>query len=1048
MIQLRRACGGIWRKLSNLYKVMKKYRVVLTILLFIAVMTGGRLLWLELFKPSGQPFAAGGLLDLRNWDSGSGQTITLDGEWEFYPGILPMSEGHDQDFAKYRAQRLDIPSKWNAHLRTDTPTPYGFGTYRLRIAVDSADEVYSIYVPSIRSSSQLYVNGKLIASSGHPASSAEEYEARNVPYIATFMADKERTIELVIQAANFADPRSGGLVRSLKFGTDEAIFREKQLSMATQQLIAAALMMQAVYLLLFFAIERNKHWFYFAVSIMSFTLITLNSSEDKLLLHWFPISYAWSYKLLCLSLTVLAYAILQMVSVQLPEAWRAKWLRVYGVAAIVGVVMSIWLPPQGSEMMQYAIFLTASPIFVLLIVSVLRMAVKGIRSSLMQFLAFLAFSNHMIWWMIYMFMGIKVIFYPFDLILGMILFSSIWIKRYFELYTEQKLLTEKLEEVDRKKDMFLANTSHELRNPLHGMINISQSVLERERDAISGTSIRELETVLKVGRRMSLMLDDLLDVARLKDSSLRLNIQSVSVQPIVSGVMDMIRFMAVGKPIELTNRVSEHFPKVFADENRLIQILFNLLHNAVKYTHEGEVCVEAYTEKGRAFIVVSDTGVGMDESTVRRVFEPYEQAHPMNGYEGGFGLGLSISKQLVELHGGTISVRSVPAKGSRFVFTLIPDDCSGAKVAHEKGTDGSLGFFQSLEVAAAQPVPDDRKEEKQDPLQRYVGDKPRILVVDDDALNLSIMVSILSRDDYKAETVMNGAEALALLDGQEWDLVITDIMMPGMSGYELTQKIRERYAVSELPVLLLTARNRPQDIENGFLAGANDYVTKPVEARELRARVQALTHLRRSARQRIRMEAAWLQAQIEPHFFLNTLNSIVALHADNPEQMIELIDHFGDFLREKFKFQNIGERVPLNDELKLVRSYLFIEQARYEDRLQVEWEMDGNTEYWHIPPYSIQPLVENAIRHGLMKRAEGGIVRIRVRTLDGGAEISVIDNGVGMSEEVAAGLLEPDADRKGIALLNVDFRLKRLYGRGLNIASTPGAGTSVSFVIS
>lgn len=1026
---------------------MKKYRVVLTILFFIAAMTVGRLFWLELFEPSGQPFAADGLLDLRNWDAESGQTITLDGEWEFYPGILTMSEGQERDFAKYRAQRLDIPSKWNAHLQTDTPSPYGFATYRLTIVVGSADEVYSIYVPSIRSSSQLYVNGKLIASSGRPASSAEEYEARNVPYIATFMANKERTIELVIQAANFADPRSGGLVRSLKFGTDEAIFREKQLSMATQQLIAAALMMQAVYLLLFFAIERNKLWFYLAVSIMSFTIITLNSSEDKLLLHWFPISYAWSYKLLCLSLTVLAYAILQMVSIQLSESWRVKWLRIYGVAAFVGVVMSIWLPPQSSEIMQYAIFLTASPILVLLIVSVLRMAVRGIRSSLMQFLAFLAFANHMVWWTIYMFMGIKVIFYPFDLILGMILFSSIWIKRYFEMYTEQKQLTEKLEEVDKKKDMFLANTSHELRNPLHGMINISQSVLERERDAISGTSIRELETVLNVGRRMSFMLDDLLDVARLKDSSLRLNIQSALVQPIVSGVMDMIRFMAIGKPIELINRVPEQFPKVLADENRLIQILFNLLHNAVKYTHEGEVCVEAYTEKGKAFIVVSDTGIGMDEETVRRVFEPYEQADPMNGYEGGFGLGLSISKQLVELHGGTITARSVPTKGSRFVFTLKLDDRSESQVIQEKGTDGSLDFVQSLAVAAALPVPDDRKEDEPDPLQRYVGDKPRILVVDDDALNLSILVSILSRDDYKAATVMNGAEALALLNDQEWDLIITDIMMPSMSGYELTRKIRERYTVSELPVLLLTARNRPEDIENGFFAGANDYVTKPVEARELRARVQALTHLKRSARQRIRMEAAWLKAQIEPHFFLNTLNSIASLHTDNPERMIELIEHFGDFLREKFKFQNIGERVPLNDELTLVRSYLFIEQARYGDRLQVEWEINGNTEDLHIPPYSIQPLVENAIRHGLMKRAEGGIVRIRLSKLDVGAEISVIDNGIGMSDEVVAGLLEPAADRKGIALRNVDFRLKRLYGRGLNIASAPGAGTTVSFVI-
>src|SRR5690625_4138570 len=107
---------------------------------------------------------------------------------------------------------------------------------------------------------------------------------------------------------------------------------------------------------------------------------------------------------------------------------------------------------------------------------------------------------------------------------------------------------------------------------------------------------------------------------------------------------------------------------------------------------------------------------------------------------------------------------------------------------------------------------------------------------------------------------------------QEWDLVISDVMMPRMSGYELTRIIRKRFTISELPILLLTARNRPEDIENGFLAGANDYVTKPVDAVELKSRVNALTEVRKSSRERLRMESAWLQAQIQPHFLFNTLN--------------------------------------------------------------------------------------------------------------------------------------------------------------------------------
>ncbi|XID95575.1 ATP-binding protein [Paenibacillaceae bacterium WGS1546] len=1024
--------------------VMEKYRVYIAILLFATMMTAGRLIWLDVFKHDGQPYAVNGQLDLRDWDAGAGRTITLDGEWAFYPGVLLMSEGDDGSVAA-PAHRVDIPSNWNALLQPNASTPYGFGSYRLTLLVGSDDEAYSVYVPSIRSSSELYINGKRMASSGRPASSAEEHQAENVPYIATFMADEQGTIELVIEAANYLDPRGGGLVRSIKFGTDEAIYREKQLSVATQLLIAAALVFQAIYLLLFFWIERNKFWLYFALALLSFTLILLNSSEDKLLLQWFPIPYAWSFKLLCLSLTLLFYALLRMVSEQIPEAWRAKALRAYDVAAVVGIAASVGLPPQNNDVLQYAIFLCATPIVGFLVVTVLRGAAKGIRGSLMQLLALLAFSNHMVWWLVFIFTGIKILFYPFDLILGMILFSSIWIRRYFVLYTEQKELTAKLEELHEKKDEFLANTSHELRNPLHGMISMSQVVLDREREAISETSIRELETVLKVGRRMSFMLNDLLDVVRLKENRLRLHRSSLALQPIVGGVVDMMRFMTDGKPVELKIRIPEPFPRVLADENRLIQILFNLLHNAVKFTHRGEVVAEAYVKNGQAHIVVSDTGIGMDEETMRRAFEPYEQAHARKGYEGGFGLGLSICKQLVELHGGTIAVRSAPDQGSRFVFTLQLDGASETRTVPEQGGQEARDPASYVAAAAADLAPEGRPDESPEPIERYVKDKPRILAVDDDALNLNVLVSLLARDAYATTAVTNGTEALALLHAQEWDLVIADIMMPGMSGYELARRIRERYAISELPILLLTARSQPEDIEQGFLAGANDYVTKPVDARELRARVQALTLLASSARERVRMEAAWLQAQIEPHFFLNTLNSIAALHTISSGQMLQLIDYFGDYLREKFKFQNVGELVPLEDELTLVRSYLFIEQTRYENRLRVEWDIDEAAELPKIPPYSIQPLVENAIRHGVMKRNEAGTVRIKLAKRGDGTEISVMDDGVGMEEDIAARLLEKHSG--GIALRNVDLRLKRLYGTGLSIVSSPGAGTTVSFVI-
>lgn len=1040
---------------------MKKLRFFIIIAIFISLMVMGRLAWINLFRLSEQPYAVNGIVDLRGWEASEDKTITLDGEWEFYPGVLLISDDAGREQPGGLGHIVDVPSGWNQWMQPGAATPYGFGSYRLTILADSADEVYSIYVPSVRSSSELYVNGKRMASSGRPARTAAEHYAENRPYIVSFVADEQRTIELVIQAANYSDPRKGGVIRSIKFGTDEAVYREKQLSLATQYLISTALALQIIYLLIFYIIERRTLWLFFALALLSFTVIMLNSSEDKLLHHWLSISYAWSYKLLCLSLTVLMYSLLRITADLLPAAWRVHAVRVYSALAIIGIAASLALVPQNSLKLQIAIFLCAVPVLIMLIVSVLRMAMRGLRSSLVQFLAFLAFCHQMLWWEIMLLTGIKVIFYPFDLILAMVLLSSIWIRRYFVLYTEQKEIAAKLEEVNRKKDEFLANTSHELRNPLHSMIAMSHVVLERERQTISGVSIKEMETVLNVGRRMSFMLHDLLDMARLRDGSLKLRITSVALQSVVSGVMDMIRFMADQKLIVLKNRVPERFPRVLADENRLIQILFNLLHNAVKFTRRGVICVEAYIERSKAFITVLDTGAGMDEETMRRIFRPYEQAGAMNGYEGGFGLGLSICKQLVELHGGTISVRSVPDQGSRFIFTLALDSETKEQDKELSAAYGNGDAVREGEKELLQPVPfvsyaegavsgqseaGKQSGKQPEPIEGYVKDKPCILAVDDDALNLNVLLSLLSVEEYAVRAVTSGEAALALLQEQQWDLVVTDIMMPGMSGYELTRRIRQQYMVSELPVLVLTARSRPEDIENGFLAGANDYLTKPVDARELRARVYALTRLAGSFRERIRMEAAWLQAQIEPHFFLNTLNSIAALHTINPELMLQLIENFGDYLRETFKFQNVGERVALGDELTLVRSYLFIEQIRFADWLQVEWEMDSDLEPMKIPPYSIQPLVENAIHHGLMSARQNGTIRIRLARQGDGLEISVADNGAGMKEEEVEALLKPGPGQ-GIALRNIDLRLNRLYGSGLKIASAPGAGTTVSFVI-
>lgn len=1050
----------------------KRWLALAFVGLFVVLLTGMRVWWTSAFHNAGQAAVVQGQLDLREWDPIAERPISLDGQWEFYPSTWLIEDGSRKEPIAGQPSLLHVPGGWNDALNPEHSGSYGYGSYRLRILVDpSRDVTYSIRLSSVRSSSALYVDGRLLSRMGEPGSDAQPYSSANVPYSASFASNGSGVIEVIVQAANFDDPRGGGIVRSVKFGTEAAVAREAALSVAMQQIVAVVFFLHACYALILFAVGmRDTRLLAFALVTVSAMFIHLIGSEEKLLPSWFLIPYDWGFKLVHLGLVGVAFALPPCISEQLPVLWRRLWPW-YAAFCGVFVCATLFLPVATIVQLQplyYACFLAS---IVVTLATLLRLSLRHVQSHVLLLLSLVAFVNSLLWMGIYVLTGIKIVYYPFDLIISMTCFASVWFNRYNQVHNETKQLAAKLQMADKVKDEFLANTSHELRNPLNGILNMSQAVLERERHLLNDRSIKEMETVLSVGRRMTWMLNDLLDVMSLKESRLRLQFRAFSMQTILSGVLDMLRSLTEGKPVRLVNRIPDSFPPVFADENRVIQIVFNLFHNAVKYTAEGEIAIRGEVRDGRAHIVISDTGIGMDEETLRRIFEPYEQGDAGKMmFEGGFGLGLSISRQLAELHGGTLQASSVPGQGSEFMFSLpLSDPASSLDASWREpetvavqspglqwiGLDGTEVAVASTAAAlsdSAESVKSvksiksvESPESASNGQLRLAVDLPRILIVDDDPVNLHVLETMLSRDRYELFTVTSGKQALDALEEKEWDLVISDVMMPHMSGYELTRTIRRRFTITELPVLLVTARSQPKDIENGFLSGANDYVIKPVDVLEVRARVKALTEVRQSVRERLNMEAAWLQSQIQPHFLFNTLNAVSALSDIDTERMRKLLDVFGQFLRDKFKYQHFDELAPIKDELGIVRSYLYIEQERFDDRLRVQWDVEECDEL-KLPLLTIQPLVENAVRHGIMQRMDGGTVWIRVFNRETHAEIVVEDDGVGMDEELLEQRQEADAGT-GVGLRNTDLRLRRRYGKGLQIRSEPGRGTVISFIV-
>ncbi|MFD0713385.1 ATP-binding protein [Paenibacillus sp. GCM10027626] len=1027
---------------------MKKQKLILFIILFAAVLTGFRILWIASFYNGNQQKAVQGELDLREWDAASSGTITLDGEWEFIPYAWVYDQAQKSATADTGKHFIQVPGDWKEALaasrHNQSPTPYGYGTYRLRILInpDNRDLTYSIRVPSVRSSSALFVNGRLLAKMGQPGESKERYAAANIPYSASFTASDSGIIDVVIQAANFKDPRKSGIIRSIKFGSEQAVAKETKLSISIQEMMAVVFLLHALYaLVIFFMGKRDQRLLHFALLAISAMLTITLSSDDKIFLLWVPINYEWAFKLAHLAMVSTAYALLHCFKQYLP-AYGRRALPWFSSFCAVIALLAVSLPSQFVVTLQPLYFgcLSFSLIFTM---ALLRISSKVLKDNLLLLFSLIALSHNFLWVAVFLTVGIRVLYYPFDLIIATACFASVWFRRYFHIHFETEKLAAKLQHSDKLKDEFLANTSHELRNPLHGILNMTQAVLERDRQKLHTKSVQHLETVLAVGRRMSLTLNDLLDAMRLKENVPRLKCHNFPIQTIVTGVMDMLSIMAEGKTVRISNQIPDDLPPVYADENRVIQIVFNLLHNAIKFTDEGTVIIKGFVRDGKAYVVIADTGIGIDNDTLGRIFRPYEQAPAeQTMVEGGFGLGLSISKQLVELHGGTLQASSVLGQGSEFSFTLPL-----AELETDRENAVSKNYSEATAVAAESAAACETAGPAANQPEQAPADCPRILVVDDDPINLQVLETILSAEHYQVTTVTSGKRALEILDLQEWDLIICDVMMPQMSGYELTRAIRQRFTISELPVLLLTARSHPEDIEHGFLSGASDYVKKPVEPLELRSRVKALTEVKQSARERLQMEVAWLQAQIQPHFLFNTLNAISALSAIDMERMHKLLDAFSNFLRDKFKFKQMNQLSPIEDELSIIQSYLYIEKERFEERLQVKWELEPYHQI-KLPLLTIQPLVENALRHGIMKRARGGTITIRVSNFEQYFEIAVEDDGVGIDEAALQRIMEgKTSEQSGVGLLNTDLRLKRHYGKGLQIQSSPGQGTKISFVI-
>jgi two-component system sensor histidine kinase ChiS len=409
---------------------------------------------------------------------------------------------------------------------------------------------------------------------------------------------------------------------------------------------------------------------------------------------------------------------------------------------------------------------------------------------------------------------------------------------------------QELQRLDKLKDEFLSNTSHELRTPLNGIIGIAESLIDGATGELPPDTQGNLAMIVSSGRRLGSLVDDLLDFFKLKHTGLELQTKPVALRELVEVVLTLCDPLVKQKQLILENQIPAQLPPVMADENRLQQIFHNLIGNAIKFTDQGRIWVTARQVGREIEVAVQDTGIGIAMEARERIFESFEQGDGSSTRQySGTGLGLAITKKLVELHGGAIALDSELDQGSTFRFTLpmstMPLDVMTETETAQTSLETNLESIQQSFVMRRlvgggdrQPIPETLRA---DHPERY-----SILIVDDEPVNLQVLINHLSLHNYAIAQANNGLEALALIEsGIKPDIILLDIMMPRMNGYEVCRQLRETYNLNELPIVMLTAKNQLNDLVAGFNCGANDYLTKPISKTELLARIK--THLELSS---------------------------------------------------------------------------------------------------------------------------------------------------------------------------------------------------------
>ncbi|MBM4318668.1 MAG: response regulator [Deltaproteobacteria bacterium] len=677
-------------------------------------------------------------------------------------------------------------------------------------------------------------------------------------------------------------------------------------------------------------------------------------------------------------------------------------------------------------------------------------------------------------------------------------------KKVDDRTAELKEALEKLKQLDRFKSQFFANITHELKTPLAMILSPLELMVAGEMGRIGEEQAVSLQSMLRNAMKLLKLIEDLLDLSKLEESRIRLRVAEQDLVVYLRNLVGQIDPLAQRKKIELRFHCSLESCAVHYDPDRMERVFLNLLANAAKFTPEGgQITVRLEDADDRVLVTVTDNGPGFPADKAEQIFERFFQVD-MGGTRryGGAGIGLALARELVELHGGRIWASSQPGQGASFFVELHKgrehfrpealdrrgerrDVASGKRVEDQGITDwaGQLAArhdYRFLDFAEAT----ERRVVERDV---HEDERPFTVLVVEDTPDVIRLVHLSLRRHFRVIAAEDGLKGWEFACKQPPNLVITDLMMPGIDGHELTRRLRADARTKHIPIVMLTARGDLEDRLAGRESGVNVYLTKPFSPRELLSTARTLLDIQET-------HADLLMTQK-----LDSLERVAAGLAheiNNPlNYVVQAVEFFRKDSAEVLQLvRNAAGREPAAAEARLTKLEARIQRmlgmaetglqrigstvelmkkysregysrqpvphdvfAALQDVVhvvvpsvgrEVKLEIDLQGEGWvECVPEEVHQVLTNLVQNALEAVPEDtGLIRLQGRVEQGHVLLFVADNGPGMPPEVRQRIFSPFFTTKGPGRgmglgLTISWRVVKSLGGTIDVKSAPGAGT-------